>query len=310
MNKNKKIALAGLVFVPMLLTACGNKNKDIEVVEEFLISDEEPKTDDNNEDISEKEVLNESVNDSEDVNIENNKEVEKKEEIKEEPKKEEVKEEPKKEENKEIPKKENSSGSESDGIVLDKNPVFAKSEIPESVKTRMMGKSMTEDSTIGFEELSYLTITYLDYNGKTKQGEMVVNSKLANEVLDIFRDIYQAKFPIEKMNLIDNYGASDHASMVDNNTSAFCYRTIAGTNKVSKHGQGVAIDINPFYNPHVLKNSGTVNPPEASKYADRSLNAKGMIKKNDAVYKAFISRGWTWGGSWNNPDYQHFQKSI
>ena len=90
----------------------------------------------------------------------------------------------------------------------------------------------------------------------------------------------------------------------------FCYRTISGTNKVSNHGMGLAIDINPFYNPHVLLNKGTVNPKEASKYANRNLNDKGMIKKDDAVYKAFISRGWTWGGNWKNPDYQHFEKKI
>jgi hypothetical protein len=139
---------------------------------------------------------------------------------------------------------------------------------------------------------------------------MIVHKDLADEVLDIFKDIYYAKFPIEKMKLIDDYNADDHTSMVNNNSSAFCYRTIYGTNKVSNHGMGLAIDINPFYNPHVLLNKGTVNPKEASKYANRDLNDKGMIKKDDAVYKAFISRGWTWGGNWKNPDYQHFEKKI
>ena len=204
----------------------------------------------------------------------------------------------------------NSAKSELDDVVLVSNPIFLKSEITDSIKARMEGKSMKENTDISYEDLSYLTITYLDYNGNTKQGEMVVHKKLADEVLAIFKDIYNAKFPIEKMNLVDNYNANDHSSMVANNSSAFCYRTIAGTNKVSKHGMGVAIDINPFYNPHVLKSSGKVNPSEASKYANRSLNAKGMIKKNDAVYRAFTSRGWTWGGNWNNPDYQHFEKSI
>ena len=204
----------------------------------------------------------------------------------------------------------NSAKSELDDVVLVSNPIFVKSEITDSIKARMEGKSMKENTDISYEDLSYLTITYLDYNGNTKQGEMVVHKKLADEVLAIFKDIYNAKFPIEKMNLVDNYNANDHSSMVANNSSAFCYRTIAGTNKVSKHGMGVAIDINPFYNPHVLKSSGKVNPSEASKYANRSLNAKGMIKKNDAVYRAFTSRGWTWGGNWNNPDYQHFEKSI
>ena len=197
-----------------------------------------------------------------------------------------------------------------DNIVLVDNPIFKKSEITDGIKARMEGKSMKENNAISYDDLSYLTITHLDYNGNTVQGEMVVHKKLADEVLDIFREIYYAKFPIERMRLVDDYDAIDHASMINNNSSAFCYRTIAGTNTVSNHGMGLAIDINPFYNPHVLKSSETVNPPEASKYADRTLNAKGMIKKNDVVYKAFTSRGWTWGGDWNDSDYQNFEKKI
>ena len=197
-----------------------------------------------------------------------------------------------------------------DNIELIDNPIFKKSEITSDIEIRMNGKSMKENNSISYNDLSYLTITHIDYSGNAVQGEMIVHKDLADEVLDIFKDIYYAKFPIEKMKLIDDYNADDHTSMLNNNSSAFCYRTISGTNKVSNHGMGLAIDINPFYNPHVLLNKGTVNPEEASKYANRDLNDKGMIKKDDAVYKAFISRGWTWGGNWKNPDYQHFEKKI
>ena len=197
-----------------------------------------------------------------------------------------------------------------DTVVLVDNPTFTKSDITEDLKVRMMGKSMKENNSISFDDLSYIQVSYVDYDGNTQIGEMVVHKKLADELLDIFRDIYYAKFPIQRMNLIDDYNADDHTSMVNNNSSAFCYRTIAGTDKVSNHGLGMAVDINPFYNPHVLKKSNTVNPPEAAKYANRSLTEKGMIKKGDAVYNAFVSRGWKWGGNWNNPDYQHFEKKI
>lgn len=309
MNKRTKIKISSLMLIPFVLTGCENKTEEeIEVTDEFLISD----SDDNKDNLNKEEnngVIEEK--DKEESNIDD--------ELKES------------NDNKNVSNKQNlsqindkntseSSNKENtvsqtvqstiDDIVLDSNPIFTKSEIPEHIKQKMLGNSMTEDATVSFDELSYLTISHVDYNGKTQQGEMIVNAKLADEVLDIFRDIYNAKFPIEKIKLIDEYGASDHKSMVDNNSSAFCYRTIAGTSKVSNHGLGVAIDINPFYNPHVLKSKGTVNPPEASKYADRTLNDKGMIKKNDAVYKAFTSRGWKWGGNWNNPDYQHFEKSI
>lgn len=306
-NKNKLI-LSALILTPLMLTGCGDSkiNDDLEVVEEWTVAEDENKEEvnfvDENKDDKKEESLNSSDKESDEKN--NLKDTSDKDSVaNKDADKLEIK-------NETDSSDKNSSNISNDGVVLVENPVFTKSEISEEVKSRMIGKSMPADATIGFDELSYLTITYLDYNGKTKQGEMVVHKKLADEVLDIFREIYEAKFPIERMRLVDDYGASDHTSMVNNNTSAFCYRTISGTNKVSNHGKGVAIDINPFYNPHVLKNSGKVNPPEASKYADRSLSAKGMIKYNDVVYKAFTSRGWKWGGNWNNPDYQHFEKSI
>lgn len=306
MNKRTKIKISSLMLVPFILTGCENEaEEEINVVDEFLVSENDDiKEDLNSEDnITEEKDKEESSIKDELKDSDNNKNTSDKQDTS-------------KVDNNisNTSNKENTSSSTSqstiDDIVLDSNPIFTKSEIPEHIKQKMLGNSMTEDATVSFDELSYLTISHVDYNGKTQQGEMIVNAKLADEVLDIFRDIYNAKFPIEKIKLIDEYGASDHKSMVDNNSSAFCYRTIAGTSKVSNHGLGVAIDINPFYNPHVLKSKGTVNPPEASKYADRTLNAKGMIKKNDAVYKAFTSRGWKWGGNWNNPDYQHFEKSI
>lgn len=300
---NNKLIMAILILVPVILTGCGDSkvDKNLDIVEEWTTTDDEIKKEDDaidknndkkdfidnsNKDNTEKDSLNNSNKDNAETDSNSNIN------------------------NTEIKNEDKNSNLSSNEIILVEKPVFIKSEISDEVKARMIGKSMPEDATISFDELSYLTITYLDYNGETKQGEMVVHKKLADEVLDIFKDIYEAKFPIERMKLVDDYGASDHSSMVNNNTSAFCYRTIAGTNKVSNHGKGVAIDINPFYNPHVLKSSGKVNPPEASKYADRTLNAKGMIKYNDVVYKVFISRGWKWGGNWNNPDYQHFEKSI
>lgn len=313
MNKKDKIKLGTIMLMPLILAGCEKTRTDLEVVDEIILDDDNKEvlaTDTlNKEEIKEENISNKENTDknsldkaTNNTNNNNNQtstsnsnnKVEKVESVK----------------NEETNKVNVSSSNVLENAVLQSNPVFTKSEIPENIREKMIGKSMTVDATISFDELSYLTISHLDYNGNTKQGEMIVNSKVADEVLDIFREIYNAKFPIEKMRLVDEYGASDHKSMVDNNSSAFCYRTIAGTNKVSKHGMGVAIDINPFYNPHVLKSKGTVNPPEASKYANRTLNDLGMIKQNDPVYKAFTSRGWKWGGTWNNPDYQHFEKNI
>lgn len=186
-------------------------------------------------------------------------------------------------------------------------PIFSYSPIPDDIKDKMIGVSMPENEPIGFDELSYLNLTYYGFDDKAHIGEMIVNADVAAEVVDIFKELYDKKYPIEKIRLIDEYDAIDEDSMVDNNSSSFCYRTISGTNKISNHGKGLAIDINPLQNPHVKINE--VSPKEGYMYKDRSIYQKGMIIKGDDLYNAFISRGWKWGGDWTNPDYQHFEKS-
>jgi hypothetical protein len=128
--------------------------------------------------------------------------------------------------------------------------------------------------------------------------------------VEIFKELFEARFPIEKIRLIDEYEANDNKSMADNNTSSFCFREIDGKpGKLSKHSYGVAIDINPVQNPYVYMDK--VSPEAGREYLDRSKVTKGMIVKDDVCYKAFINRGWTWGGDWKNEkDYQHFQKSL
>lgn len=185
---------------------------------------------------------------------------------------------------------------------------FSYSPIPDHIRNKMLGKSMPTNEPIDFDNLSYLRLTYYDFNGNTNVGEMIVDKRVAAEVVDIFKELYDKKYPIEKIRLIDEYDAIDNASMVDNNSSAFCYRTIAGTDKISNHSLGLAIDINPLQNPHVIGNS--TNPKEAFAFSDRSLNDKGMIKEGDDCYNAFVKRGWSWGGHWSNPDYQHFEKQL
>lgn len=189
--------------------------------------------------------------------------------------------------------------------------VFTSSKIPDSILKKMIGNSIPTKSKdqVNTDNLSYLKITYWGFDSKTHVGEMVVHKKLAQEVLAIFKEVYEKKYPIEKMKLVDDYGADDEKSMRDNNTSAFCYRVVANTNTLSNHSKGTAIDINPLYNPYVVGNY--ISPTTGKKYANRTLNVKGMIQKGDALYNAFIKRGWTWGGSWSSKkDYQHFEKKI
>jgi len=143
-------------------------------------------------------------------------------------------------------------------------------------------------------ELSLLKISYLSMNGITQTGELIVDRDLSLEVVEIFNEIYNCKFPIEKMRTIDNYNCNDDFSMQDNNTSAFNYRRIRGSRKLSDHSYGRAIDINPLLNPYSRKKN--IFPKEGKQYLDRTQNVDGMISKGDCVIKAFKSRGWQWGG--------------
>ena len=181
--------------------------------------------------------------------------------------------------------------------------------ISQELRDEMLGKSMVENSEVTFDDLRLINVQHYGFDGEIHDGEIVVNTLVAGEVSEIFKELYDAKYPIEKISRIDEYDAKDLASMEANNTSAFCFRYIEGTNTVSNHGYGFAIDINPKYNPQVT--NGKVYPESSREYSDRSRDDVGMIHPNDACYNAFISRGWTWGGDWKSTkDYQHFEKVI
>lgn len=186
--------------------------------------------------------------------------------------------------------------------------VFSAEPIPEAMQERMDGVSWENTERCpDFSELSLLTLSHYSFDGATHTGQMIVSAEMAAEVCDIFRELYDAKFPIEKIRLIDEYEADDNLSMDDNNSSAFCFREIAGTDYLSNHSFGLAIDINTLQNPFV---SGETVTPEAGRdYLDRENVRPGMIVKGNVCYEAFVSRGWEWGGEWDTPkDYQHFEK--
>lgn len=196
----------------------------------------------------------------------------------------------------------------------DLDAYFTQETLSKDIIDRIKGKSYIQNDDITLDQLRYIKILFYGFDGKTKIGELIVNEKVADDVIAIFKDIYIAKYPIEKVRLIDDYDASDSASMEDNNTSAYCYREIAGGGEISQHAFGLAIDINPVQNPYLVMKSGLANqvlPINGTPNLKRDKKVKGLIIKDDACYKAFIERGWKWGGEWENPrDYQHFYKEI
>lgn len=196
--------------------------------------------------------------------------------------------------------------------VVSNGQVFTSVEMPDSIWHRMQGRSYPQGCEVPRSDLRYLELSYVDFEGHEHLGQMVCNRHIADDLLYIFRRLYEARYPIASMRLIDDYGADDARSMAANNTSCFCYRRVAGSTALSKHSRGMAVDVNPLYNPCVYVRSGRVLPPEGRAYAhgrDRRKDIPGKIDTADLCYRLFVSRGFRWGGAWRTlKDYQHFEK--
>ncbi|AFM15670.1 hypothetical protein Mycch_0855 [Mycolicibacterium chubuense NBB4] len=158
------------------------------------------------------------------------------------------------------------------------------------------------------EQLRRVDLDYWGFDGRTHRGELVVNEDLTAEVITVFEQLYQLRYPIEKMQTPDHYpGAEDELSMRDNNTSAFNCRGIPGTDNWSLHAYGHAVDLNPLINPYI-DSRGEHQPANAGPWLDRSRTDPGVLHDGDPVVRAFTARGWRWGGHWRTPlDYQHFE---
>lgn len=188
---------------------------------------------------------------------------------------------------------------------------FTSEPIPDSVFARMSGVSYPADCPISRDDLRYLRLSYYDFNGNPQVGELVCNKSIAKDLIEIFTELYNRKYQIDKIRLIDDYGGDDDLSCADNNTSCFNFRTVSGSSNLSKHAMGVAIDINPFYNPYVTYPDGKIriSPPGSEPYGDRSADFPHKIGPGDDAYELFKAHGFTWGGNWKTlKDYQHFQK--
>ena len=188
---------------------------------------------------------------------------------------------------------------------------FTSEPIPDAIWQKMQGKTYVDNPYVCRSDLRYLRVKHWDYDEQSHQGELVCNRLIADKLLAIFRELYKAHYPIQRIRLADEYDADDERQMRDNNTSSFCYRNVSGSKNLSKHARGLAIDINPLYNPYIRyrkDGSQIIEPANAKPYADRSKSYRYKIVKGDLCYRLFIQHGFTWGGSWRTmKDYQHFE---
>lgn len=177
------------------------------------------------------------------------------------------------------------------------------------VTAAQLGSSWHPGCPVGPDQLRLLALPYWGFDGVAHTGHLVVNVASVDAVRSVFTHLAAAHFPIRKMLTIDHYGASDDASVADDNTAAFNCRLAVnpgGPPSWSEHAYGDAIDVNPVENPYVESN-GLVDPPAGSAWLDRSNHRPGMAFGGSALNDAFGAVGWGWGGTWGgNPDYQHF----
>ncbi|MBU5637653.1 M15 family metallopeptidase [Geomonas sp. Red69] len=209
--------------------------------------------------------------------------------------------------------------------------------LPESVGRQMQEKnSWRPECPVPLDQLAYLVTSFWGFDGKPHYGELVVHQALSAFFMDSLHHAYNGRFPIERMELIDAYDADDFRSMAANNSSAFNCREVPGRPGVfSRHSYGAAIDINPRQNPYLMLEEGArpqtagitggaaarefclgnpalcrVLPATSADHLDRQQQRPGMLQPGDPMLAPFRQRGFTWGGSWRFPDYQHLEYDL
>jgi hypothetical protein len=175
---------------------------------------------------------------------------------------------------------------------------------------RMLNTTWHAGCPVPLSDLVSVQVRYWDFQQKNHMGELIVNKKLAMEVVDIFRGLYYQHFPIASMLPMEAFAGDDQKAMAANNSSMFDCRVMTADHlKFSRHSYGAAIDINPWQNPYV--EGSEVKPPQGRNYLRRLYLVPGMIGPDTAIYDLFKQKGWVWGGDWTEPkDYQHFEKPL
>ncbi len=177
--------------------------------------------------------------------------------------------------------------------------------VPDDVVAR---STWADECPVTLDELRYLMMTFRGFDDRTYLGEMIVHRSVAEDVVWVFEQLYDARFPIEEMRVVAA-GELDAPPTGDgNNTTAFVCRPITLSSSWSEHAYGLAVDINPFHNPY--RRDDAVVPELASAYLDRDRDLPGMIQPGDVVTRAFADIGWGWGGDWTTlDDWMHFSRS-
>jgi D-alanyl-D-alanine carboxypeptidase-like protein len=188
---------------------------------------------------------------------------------------------------------------------------FSAGRLGPATRRRVDGSSWHAGCPVALADLRLLRIGYWGFDGRVRVGKMIVAASSVPAVREAFAALFRARFPIRRMRLVDDYGASDYASIEADNTSAFNCRPATGSTRFSEHAYGRAVDVNPIENPYVYPDGTTVHAGSRA-YLDRSRHRRGMAYRGGVLVRAFARAGWKWGGNWRPPsatDYQHFSST-
>lgn len=188
---------------------------------------------------------------------------------------------------------------------------FSARRLGPTTRAQVEGSSWHRGCPVALDALRLLRIGYWDFGGRAHVGRMIVAAPAVPAMRRAFAALFEARFPIRRMRLVDDYGASDFASIAADKTSAFNCRNATGSSRFSEHAYGRAVDVNPIENPYVYPDGTTVHAA-SRRYLDRSRHRPGMAFHGGVLVRAFAAAGWRWGGEWRPPsatDYQHFSST-
>jgi hypothetical protein len=182
--------------------------------------------------------------------------------------------------------------------------------VPNDVLAR---SSWSDECPVDADDLRWVRLAFWGFDGRRHTGELLLHADAADEMVQVFSQLYAARFPIEEMRITRAEEIDAEPTGDGNNTGAFTCRPVHGTTYWAQHAYGLAVDVNPFQNPYIKPPGGKGVPgdmliPElAAAYLDRSRRVPGMIRPGDTVVQAFASVGWQWGGNWQKAkDFMHF----
>lgn len=170
-------------------------------------------------------------------------------------------------------------------------------------KSKMSGRSWNEGCPVSLEDLVSIDLKYFGYDGAVHDGVLVVHRRVSKEMVAAFGELFDAKFPIERMQPYEDFAVGEYAA--SNDTVGFYCRPAQDNPTIfSWHAYGLAIDINPMTNPY--------HDPKgwwpAGSNGERKRSALGLLDAGSDVIGIFMNHGWQWGGTENPPDYMHFGK--